>query len=548
MTSRLPWFQRLVDPRWRFCADTAFSARERCFRLSISARVSADANCSRTLRCRSTAANASVWSARTARANRRSLILFSDARSRTRAKSRSSVGGEWWRRLPPDSFAVLTSPYAGAAAFDAAQPFQVERVREPVLLPHPLMVRRIDDLAREVGADLVVLDPALPLGLVGPSLELPYDVVLHGAEVTVPGRLPGSKQALGVRAAPRPSHRRRRRLPGRRGRAGGGPALPITVVPPGVDTERFRPLDRRRAASRAAPLRHRRRRRADRRHQPARAAQGLRHGDPRRGACCAAAARPRAGDRRRGSRRARGCERLAERAARAGAVPRPGRQRRPAPPVRVRRRVHDAVPQPVGRARAGGVRHRVRRGRGVRRAAGGRRLRWSGRSGGRRRDRASWCAARTTIARSPPRSRRCSTTPRCARGWVRPSRSGPWPSSPTTCSPSGSAARSGLLMAVHRRPQRRPTSSRRRRAIVRADLVGTARCSASRPSSPRCVFTTGVPQWVAVGDASLVAVRDRRVRLPVGYWNAVQRSRTDEISVASCTSCSATRRRRRSGG
>ena len=48
---------------------------------------------------------------------------------------------EWWRRLPPDSFAVLTSPYRGAAKFDAAQPFQVERIREPVLLPHPLMVR-----------------------------------------------------------------------------------------------------------------------------------------------------------------------------------------------------------------------------------------------------------------------------------------------------------------------------------------------------------------------------------------------------------------------
>ena len=26
---------------------------------------------------------------------------------------------EWWRRLPADQFAVLTSPYAGAAEFDA---------------------------------------------------------------------------------------------------------------------------------------------------------------------------------------------------------------------------------------------------------------------------------------------------------------------------------------------------------------------------------------------------------------------------------------------
>lgn len=160
---------------------------------------------------------------------------------------------EWWRRLPPDSFAVLTSPYAGTAEFDAAQPFRIERTREPVLLPHPWMVRRIDSLAKEVGADLVVLDPAVPLGIVGPSLRLPYDVVLHGAEVTVPGRLPLSKQTLGHVL------RRARHIVA----AGGYPAaeaehaagrkLPITVVPPGVDVERFHPLtDDERLEARAA--------------------------------------------------------------------------------------------------------------------------------------------------------------------------------------------------------------------------------------------------------------------------------------------------------
>ena len=103
---------------------------------------------------------------------------------------------EWWRRLPSDRFAVLTSPHADAAAFDAEQPFRIERTREPFLLPHPWMVRQVNDLARDFGADLVVLDPAVPLGLIGPSLQLPYDLVLHGAEVTVPGRLPVTKQAL----------------------------------------------------------------------------------------------------------------------------------------------------------------------------------------------------------------------------------------------------------------------------------------------------------------------------------------------------------------
>ncbi len=160
---------------------------------------------------------------------------------------------EWWRRLPPDEFAVLTSPYAGTDEFDAAQAYRIERVREPVLLPHPLMVRRVNDLAAEFGAELIVLDPAVPLGLIGPSLDLPYDVVIHGAEVTVPGRLPGAKQALGhvlrnarhVIAAGQYSLDEANLAAGRE--------LPATVVPPGVDVERFRPLS---TSQRADARRH----------------------------------------------------------------------------------------------------------------------------------------------------------------------------------------------------------------------------------------------------------------------------------------------------
>ncbi|MFV0309645.1 MAG: glycosyltransferase family 4 protein, partial [Desertimonas sp.] len=115
------------------------------------------------------------------------------------------------------------------------------------------MVRHIDRLAAEVGADLVVLDPAIPLGLVGPSLALPYDVVLHGAEVTVPGRVPGTRQALGrvlrqarrVISAGEYAAREAERAAGRE--------LPVTVVPPGVDTDRFRPLS---AAERDEARRH----------------------------------------------------------------------------------------------------------------------------------------------------------------------------------------------------------------------------------------------------------------------------------------------------
>ena len=149
---------------------------------------------------------------------------------------------EWWRRLPPDSFAVLTSPHKGAESFDASQAFEVRRVREPWLLPHPLMVRRINQMAREIGAEFVVLDPAVPLGIVGPRLELPYMVVVHGAEVTGPGRLPLSKLVLS-RVLKHANHIiAAGEYPAAEARRAAGNSLPITVIPPGVDTQRFRPL------------------------------------------------------------------------------------------------------------------------------------------------------------------------------------------------------------------------------------------------------------------------------------------------------------------
>ncbi|HEY6531618.1 MAG TPA: glycosyltransferase family 4 protein [Acidimicrobiales bacterium] len=149
---------------------------------------------------------------------------------------------ELWRRLPPERTTVLTTPRRRAREFDAAQPIRVERDRARVLLPTRALARRIDRLAAEVGADLVLLDPALPLGFLGPWLEHPYGVVVHGAEVAVPGRVPG------------PRHLLRRVLRDARlvVAAGGYPAaeaqraagreLPTVVVPPGVDPERFHPL------------------------------------------------------------------------------------------------------------------------------------------------------------------------------------------------------------------------------------------------------------------------------------------------------------------
>jgi phosphatidylinositol alpha-1,6-mannosyltransferase len=166
---------------------------------------------------------------------------------------------ELWRRLDPDSFVVLTAtsdPHH--AAFDAEQAalgFRIERIPEKILFfPTPSVRARIRALAEEVDASIVLLDPALPLGLVGPRLGVPYGVILHGAEVTAPGRLPIGRQGLAhvlrqatlvVSAGGYPAAEARR--------AAGGRLPPVVEVPPGVDCERFVPL---RAPARATARKH----------------------------------------------------------------------------------------------------------------------------------------------------------------------------------------------------------------------------------------------------------------------------------------------------
>jgi phosphatidylinositol alpha-1,6-mannosyltransferase len=149
---------------------------------------------------------------------------------------------ELWRRLPADSTTVLTTPHEGSAIFDAQQPFRIERDRARVLLPTKALAKRVDALATDVGADLVLLDPAVPLGIIGPWLEHPYGVVLHGAEVTVPGRLPILGRKLGgvlrgaqivISAGGYPAAEARRCA---------GRDLPTVIIPPGVDPHRFTPL------------------------------------------------------------------------------------------------------------------------------------------------------------------------------------------------------------------------------------------------------------------------------------------------------------------
>jgi phosphatidylinositol alpha-1,6-mannosyltransferase len=150
---------------------------------------------------------------------------------------------ELWRRLPPDETTVFTTPYADAARWDEQQSFRVVRTPQKVLLPTRALAHDVDALAREVGADVIFLDPMLPVGLIGPRLtSAPYAVIAHGAEITVPATIPGLRRlgrrvvrgaAAVVTAGGYPA-RQVSRIAGR--------DVPGVIVPPGVDAVRFRPV------------------------------------------------------------------------------------------------------------------------------------------------------------------------------------------------------------------------------------------------------------------------------------------------------------------
>ena len=148
---------------------------------------------------------------------------------------------ELWRRLPEGAASVYTTPHSGTAAFDVVQPFPIERSPEPWLIPYPWLAARVRKMVRATETELVLFDPAIPVGAIGPSLGLPYGVVLHGAEVTIPGRVQPAKQILAktlrsaslVVSAGQYALDEAERCAGRR--------LPSVVVPPGVDAQRFAP-------------------------------------------------------------------------------------------------------------------------------------------------------------------------------------------------------------------------------------------------------------------------------------------------------------------
>jgi phosphatidyl-myo-inositol dimannoside synthase len=146
--------------------------------------------------------------------------------------------------MPHDRIAVLAPGMEGAGAFDAGVPFEVIRVGERFLWPTPVVAERIRQEILRSGIDVVLFGDAMPLALLGPRLAAagtPSVVAAHGFDYwlsTVPiahgvmRRMTAHASHVVVMCSEFIARRVRTAVPR---------DVPVSVLYPGADLERFAP-------------------------------------------------------------------------------------------------------------------------------------------------------------------------------------------------------------------------------------------------------------------------------------------------------------------
>ncbi|WP_433679569.1 glycosyltransferase family 4 protein [Nocardia sp. CA-119907] len=148
--------------------------------------------------------------------------------------------------LPPDDLVVYAPRWRGDShlKFDAKQKFQVVRHPTTLMLPTPLVLRRAARLLRGENCDTVWFGAAAPLALLSPMLRRAGATRIlastHGHEVGW-SMLPGARQALRVIGEHTDVVTYVSRYTRGRFASAFGPDAALEYLPPGVDTEVFRP-------------------------------------------------------------------------------------------------------------------------------------------------------------------------------------------------------------------------------------------------------------------------------------------------------------------
>jgi phosphatidyl-myo-inositol dimannoside synthase len=148
------------------------------------------------------------------------------------------------RALPPDRISVLAPTWDGAPAFDEASPFEITREQRRFIWPSAAFAARLEDEVARTRAEVVLFGDAFPLALLGPRLAargIPYLVAAHGFDYwfsTVPvahsvmRRMTSRASHVAVMCSEFIARRVRTAVPS---------GVPVSVLYPGADLERFRP-------------------------------------------------------------------------------------------------------------------------------------------------------------------------------------------------------------------------------------------------------------------------------------------------------------------
>ncbi|TWS19657.1 glycosyltransferase family 4 protein [Tsukamurella asaccharolytica] len=158
------------------------------------------------------------------------------------------------RQLPADELVVYASRWRGSEEYDAAQPFEVVRHPTTLLLPTPDAYARARDLVRARDIETVWFGAAAPLALLGAPLKdagaLHTVASTHGHEVGW-SMLPPSRACLRRIGDTTDVTTYVSKYTRGRFAAAFGPRAALEHLPPGVDTDVFRPDDAARSVLRA---------------------------------------------------------------------------------------------------------------------------------------------------------------------------------------------------------------------------------------------------------------------------------------------------------
>jgi phosphatidylinositol alpha-1,6-mannosyltransferase len=147
------------------------------------------------------------------------------------------------RELPADRLAVVAPACEGSEHFDRSVSYEVVRERRRFVWPSVAVARRLDDAVLRTGAEVVVFGDAFPLALMGSRLAergTPSVVLAHGFDYWL-STVPVAHTVMKRMTAPASRVAGCSEFISRRVRTAVPDDVPVSVLHPGADVERFRP-------------------------------------------------------------------------------------------------------------------------------------------------------------------------------------------------------------------------------------------------------------------------------------------------------------------